>query len=651
MTAVINPDDGRQPVAEVPALDYAGEGNDEYVGTEPMAVEKPDFLLERLGSDCSDMQVYRELNENALQAILEAIKQGLIKEGRVDWDTDDVYASAGILKLCVTDNGIGMTGDEQVQNINHLASVGGGKVQAHDANFGFGAKIAGVTRNPLGMVYASWKGGIGTSTRLWKDPISGHYGLQRFRDDNGDVHPYIEVDDSIRPAIIGDHGTRVTLLGSDETEDTTQAPATYVGGRARWLSRYLNSRYFEFPPNTTVRVREDVGTANPRWRTLKGMRQYLDEETAQKIAAGTASPNTGYGTLELTDSEPATAHWWIMDDLPTTDGRDAIRNNTNFIESLGHVGAIYHSEIYDAFTARAGTNMLQNFGVLFGTRRVVIYIEPTGDVQSNTARTALLIGGKPLPWEAWAEEFRAKLPEEIKQLMEATIAGAETSDHHKNIKDRLNSIRELFRLTRYRPATNGSVNVDPSVLTMGGRSGSSSGATGSGTGSSSGTRGGGTGNLYAKHRARSGVPANEVNSLPDIYPQWVSRAEGTREQGDMEDRAAKYLRDQHVLLINRDFRGVTDLVKRWVKAYSSVSSGPQMEKIVQDTVEEWVEQTLVETVLGALALEGSPEWTSGHLEAALSTEALTAACLARYHVDLAIKRTLGQKLKPLPKSA
>jgi hypothetical protein len=62
---------------------------------------------------------------------------------------------------------------------------------------------------------------------------------------------------------------------------------------------------------------------------------------------------------------------------------------------------------------------LQGFGVIFGTDRVVIYVEPLSEkVTANTARTQLQIEGEVLPWAHWAGQFRENMPEEISQLQE-----------------------------------------------------------------------------------------------------------------------------------------------------------------------------------------------------------------------------------------
>jgi hypothetical protein len=48
--------------------------------------------------------------------------------------------------------------------------------------------------------------------------------------------------------------------------------------------------------------------------------------------------------------------------------------------------------------------------------------------------------------------------------------------------------------------------------------------------------------------------------------------------------------------------------------------------------------------MGVTALKGSREWTDADSRQALSEEALTAAVMPRYHVDVAIRRALGSKL-------
>ena len=75
----------------------------------------------------------------------------------------------------------------------------------------------------------------------------------------------------------------------------------------------------------------------------------------------------GSGSLQLSDAK---CHWWILKDEP------ALTNNSGFLESSGHVSALYQDELYELVTARAGVARLQQFGVTFGYRQVVVYVEP-----------------------------------------------------------------------------------------------------------------------------------------------------------------------------------------------------------------------------------------------------------------------------------
>src|SRR5512142_168500 len=95
-------------------------------GTDTLALEVSNtgFLLDRLGQDCAPLQFLRELTQNAIEAILRTPE----KKGQVVGDVDWTSLSLGDYpnpKLCIIDNGDGMTGEEMVQYINQLSSSGG----------------------------------------------------------------------------------------------------------------------------------------------------------------------------------------------------------------------------------------------------------------------------------------------------------------------------------------------------------------------------------------------------------------------------------------------------------------------------------------------------------------------------------------------
>jgi len=587
-----------------------------------MTVSNIGFLLDRLGEDCHPLQFLRELTQNSIEAI-----QRSGAPGEVIWDVDwNTFELEGQRKLCIIDTGIGMTGSEMVRFINQLSSSV--SQQSFTGNYGVGAKISAATRNHAGVIYLSWKEGQGSMIQLYRDQTTGQYGLRQWKHADGLYEHFLPVEDDVKPDVIDQHGTMVVLLGQTDEDDTMRAPAG-AASPSRWISKYLNTRYYQVPSGIVLKARE--GWEYPRndskrnvLRTLTGQRQYLETHKEKS------------GSLQLSD---ATCHWWILRDEP------ALTNNSGFVESSGHAAALYQDELYELVTARAGVARLQQFGVTFGYRQVVIYVEPdvngNRSVTTNTARTALLIEKEGLPWADWATEFRDNMPEELADFVRAKAAASADTDHTKAIRDRLKGIMDMFRLSRYRAAPDGSRFIDPATFSHGGSPGNSSN-TSSGRGGGGTRSGGGTGgNVYAVFEKKNGVPGKVTKADPFPQVRWVTVADGTRETGVIEDRAARYLQEQNLLLINGDFRVFEDVTKVFTKEFQGAVA---VDDIVRDAVRGWFEQALVETVMGVQALRSSKVWSAANIEAALSEEALTAAAMQRYHVHFAAKRELASKL-------
>jgi len=592
-----------------------------------MRVANITFMLDRLGRDCAPLQFLRELTQNSIEAVRESGKA----EGEVVWDVDwNRYDLTGVYKLACIDTGVGMTGPEMLDYLNQLSSSI--HQQSFEGNYGVGAKVAAATRNHAGMIYLSWKDGVGSMIHLWRDLATEKYGLQQIRWPDGSYHHWAHVTDDIKPDLIAEHGTMVILLGNSSDEDTMVAPKE-AASPSRWVARYLNTRYFRFREGITVRARE--GWENPRSNTdanvlrrITGQQDYLERHRESS------------GTLELTGAD---ARWWILKDEP------ALTQNSGFIASSGHTAALYQGELYEVLTGRGGVARLQLFGVVFGYNRVVIYLEPRPaegqTLTSNTARTHLLINDEPLPWAEWAAEFRERMPQDIKDLMDEVTAHSTGGDHKEAIKERLRQIRDLLRLSRYRRTRTGELTVDQD--TVGGRPRASKDERTGGDGPS-GRKGGRAGDVYALFLADEGAAGEEVLSGLDPDVRWVSAADGTRNPPDLEDRAAKYLPEENLILINGDFRVFEDMTSRWCKRYEHVSGA---RPVIEDVVREWFEQALIETVVGVHTLIGSPEWTMEDVKFAWSQESLTAAVMQRYHVDVAVRRTLGAKLGSLKDKA
>jgi hypothetical protein len=592
--------------------------------TLPMSVANMTFLVNRLGKDCSPLQFVRELTQNGLEAIAAAGGKGTVVWD-VDWNYMDLLSATlgkEVRKIACIDTGAGMTGPEMVEHINRLSSSM--HEQSATGNFGVGAKIAAAPGNPHGVVYMSWKGGVGHMIHLWFDPEEKVYGLKRWPQNKGEF--WARVSNDLRPKEIHEHGTVVTLLGKSD-EDPTMEPPANTPMRAKWILRYLNTRYFRFPGGVIVKSRE--GWDLPRGdsynflRQVEGQGAWLDRNSESS------------GSLALTG---ATAHWWII--------KDSVDRNSGHVAPGGHMAALFQSELYELMTSRAGISRLQMFGVIFGTDRVVIYVEPesTSDapVTANTARTALLRGGEPLDWVGWSAEFRELMPEELQALQEEIGSKAGDRDHKKAILERLKQIKDLLRFARFKPEKDGAELIATDVLAEGGEPADLGGAAQGA--SRPGRKGGRAGDIYALFAEAGDTPASPVDSLGDPIVQWVSTDDGTRSQEDMKNSAAKFILQQNKLLVNADFRVFTDMQDRWSHLYAHV---PGASATIRDAVHEWFQQQLVEAVMSAQALRNTGKWSLQELEQLWTEQALTTAVLPRWHVDQSIKHTLAMRLGPL----
>lgn len=593
----------------------------------PMGVAKMGFLVDQLNRDCSPLQFLRELTKNAVEAIQRSGESVGEVRWDVDWNRFDLLGADSAQKLCVIDTGAGMTGEEMVAYINRLSSSI--HEQSATGNFGVGAKIAAAPLNPAGLVYLSWKDGVGSMIHLLKDPTTGDYGLVRFG--NGEFWQHIQND--VKPDPIGDHGTMVVLLG-EGPEQSTVDPPLGVRMPRKWILRYINSRFFTFPAGVTISVREG-------WDLPRGDRHnFLRKATGQ--GPWLADNSVACGEVRLPESA-ATVRWWII--KPDAD------TNSGHYTPGGHVAALFQDELYELAFGPAGYARLQSFGVVFGGDRVVLYLEPDsqGDrqVSANTARTQLLIANDTLDWPAYATEFRALMPQELRDYQDDIGSAANQTDHRKAIRERLKSVRELFRFGRYRPKAGGAFKTVPSEGAGGGASDSDEKVKKEAS-SPSGQRGGSRGDVYSLFAEEAGDPAEPVDLPNEPLAKWLVLSDGSRSAGDLEDRAARYLPDQHLLLINGDFRAFTDMIDRWVDRYSHV---PGCRGAIEEVAREWFEQQLIETVMSALALKQGGKWSMQELAQLWDECALTAAVLPRYHIDMNIKRVLGQRLGKIAQAA
>jgi hypothetical protein len=286
----------------------------------------------------------------------------------------------------------------------------------------------------------------------------------------------------------------------------------------------------------------------------------------------------------------------------------------------------------------------------------VLYLEPLPKkgqlLTTNTARTTLLLDGEKLPWDDWTYEFREKMPKRLAEFVSEKASALLEKDHVSTIKERLKNVMELYKVSRYRPVPAGTYLADNSSAVRLGRSSSSAEKSESGRGTSDSEVGGTNpaqqngevGKIYHLFEKKGGVPSEKSPLDPFPVVKWLSIENGGRTADDgMEDKAATFISNQNVLLVNADFRVFRDMVARLCRE-KRAGFGPGLKDVViEEIVHQWFEQALIETVIGIQQLRGSKEWGPEEIERALSPEALTSAVMQRYHVYMAVRRDVGAK--------
>lgn len=567
-------------------------------------------LIQNLGRDCHPTQFLREFVKNCFEACQRA------GGGRVEVDYNpELLDKYGQYKISFIDNGDGMTGHQMVNLLNNLSASGG---ENEHQNYGVGAKISALTRNHAGILYESWRDGTGHAVFIDYNSDANAYGIRGYSDEAGRTDFAPAIRDSLKPKIVDKHGTRVTLLGMDPNQDTMSPPEAIGGIRESWIVRYYNTRFFRIPHGVEffARIgyyRDSSDTKHNHLLRVLGQKAILDQRSSER------------GTVDVTG---ARVYWWIMPEGADGHGRELLK---------GHSALVNQDEVFDVSDARS--NRLAYFGVIYGRDRVVIYVEPENAVQ-NTARTGLVRpDGLPLQWDTWQDEFRENMPPTLRAFIDKLINENARDSHADTIRERLKNMKDLFKLSRYRRSLRGTVFVNPDIQApFGTGHQAKSDRTRNDNSSRSGTRSGSlaTSLLTELAAINTGVPAQPVN--PDPFPQlrWSEETES------FKDRAAEYLSVDNLILANKDFQGLLDLIQYFSRGHEDT---PELLTVIKDVVMEAFEQVLIECVAGALSLKNRPHWNVDDFERAISREALTTVVMQRYWMVSQIRRALGSKIK------
>ena len=572
----------------------------------PLTTSNTTFVIEKTAASVPLTQFIRELTQNAIEAgatkILWARDQA--------WEAENAGSGP---KLCVVDNGCGMSAGTLEEHMSSYASSG--KTQGVGANYGVGAKLAAAAHSPHGVVFKTWEKGndVGSTCVLVVNPAEGLVGLLTLK--NGSCVAPVPLEEA--PELIRNHGsgTVVTLLGSSLSDDTTANP-TDQGG-ASWVGQQLAMRYFDALGGVQLLAQEFSGKSQTTKRPVETQQLHLNKR----------SESVNRGVLRVLDAK-YNVRWWLLNERE----KDGAKEQIN--PSGAQHGVLHKGELYSVKTGANATRVLQKFGILAGHRRVAIYVEPLdgSGAGTNLERTRVeLPRSVDLPMDDIADEFVAKMPGVLSAYVEEQTRGATLNTD--KISDRLLDQLSKMGVGRYRKSATGTTFIDPDDdAALGGASGAASGASGgSARGGTSGLPGSGRGDAAAEQ-----TRGDRAKSLNMRLPKVLICSDENKVDGAVplsaaglriQDRAAVYIGGATpTLYVNIDFRAYDKLEKAVAKEVLNEAQATNSALVRSRLVSIYVEG-LLEAVLAGMQL--SHKWEPEDKNTLLTPEALTLAALQR----------------------
>jgi len=336
------------------------------------------------------------------------------------------------------------------------------------------------------------------------------------------------------------------FLGNSGNEDTTK---TSKNGQD-WISDYIASRYYKLPPN--VSVKHKTYSARKK-RTAYPQSYYLNKYHSSK------------GKVKVSNAD---VHWWI---LKNVDRRSYTR---------GHAGILHDDELYVRFGGHDGHKILKGFGIFYGYKNVVIYVEPH-DAKPTISRGDLGVidtnGNRVNAQElmqTWQSEFYQKMPRKLKKFVKSKSKSKNTKKYSK-FDDKFFEFTKRFTkmfLAGKSPTIFGNRLVSNKTKTQGG--------TGGGGG---GGGGGGNNKTNSAHTHGNGSSRRGLK-IPNIT---FVNADNDPDNSDLKGSLGRYVPSVDMIYINMDYEWINHIID---DVQRNFDDGPEF----RDRVEEFTMAVLRE---------------------------------------------------------
>ena len=398
------------------------------------------LLIDSWRNQISQDQQYREFTQNSIESIKRVQKQNPEYKGIIKWGIDERYLNKHkVKKLCIIDNGEGMTPQEMLLNLN---SLGGSTRNNEYYNHGCGAKIAGLAHNREGLIYRSWKNGQGYVAKFMRNEM-GRYGMVKIK--NRNTHPLPEIE---KPAEIKEHGCMVTLLGDSFEQNTTEPVKGNYGtllknsrnSKTEWLSAYLNTKFYNVPNNIKLTCSRFLENRTTTVNIIKGHEYGLGLDFEKK------------DEVQLTKTK-------VKIFYRENANRQEVSNKQNYVTN-GQLAIVNQGEVIKLeFSSAGGVNPLPAWGLQCLKKHVALVLIPEGQFKQNIERTDLTHEGMSINEQLnlWKTEFKEAMPQWLKDI--EAKKQLEQIEKDNDTETRLKNLSPLFKKERYYNSERGDVNI------------------------------------------------------------------------------------------------------------------------------------------------------------------------------------------------
>jgi hypothetical protein len=332
------------------------------VGVSRLKVDDEEFLVASMIDRCPKLMMLRELMQNAFEAA------ALAPPGRQRVVVDTIPID-GIRKLRIWNSGPGMDEPQLYRMCDLSSSIG--KLKGLDQHFGLGAKVASLPSNHLGMRYRSCHQGLVHEMVIGKR--DGIYGRVKRSPRPDLVLPgtyqlvdIVEVTEAAQEEgrDLSEDWTEVVLFGMRPEQDTAEDP--YDGDppmRRYWLPLSLYNRFFRIPDGIDVLVAPDF-----HWHS--DLRRFVP------LASRALTDFRGYEAVR-TDEGPR-IHYFYDPTCPQRPWENASSEGA-IQTAIGQVGIVHRDEIYGLTSGSPWAYDAPNFGITFGAGNISVLIELPDD--------------------------------------------------------------------------------------------------------------------------------------------------------------------------------------------------------------------------------------------------------------------------------